>query len=474
MNLLERTKFLLRRYDVRPRRRLGQNFCVDSRLLENIVKYSSIDSDDIVLEVGAGFGFLTELLSETVKEVIAVEVDAKLVRALHDQFADRENIRIIEGDVLKTALPRFNKIVANPPYSISSPLILNILEKKFDCAVLTLQKEFCEKLMAREGSKDYGSLSVIASYKADIKCLDQIPRSSFYPQPEVASNIILIELKEHSFHLKDEKLFVRLVKFLFTQRNKKLKNALETFISERIGVDKKEARTLAEDFPYLDSKVYKIRPDEFGEIANKAYEIVKSKRIMSEDGLFYVFPEVYEPSDDTFLLAEWIKREECRRCLDVGTGCGILGILMAKKAEEVVAVDVNPYAVECAKLNVKLNALSDKVKVLRGNLFENVNGKFDMILCNPPYLPCMEDDDKEPLAKAWNGGSSGREVTDQFLKDAPNFLDKDGKILMIQSTLSNPDETIRILEKSHFEVKILAEKKLDFEKLVVIQAIYEG
>lgn len=474
MNLLEETKSLLKKYDVRPRRRIGQNFCVDPQLLENLVKYARINGDDVVLEVGAGFGFLTELLAEFAKEVVAIEVDPKLVKALRDRFSAKENVRIIEGDVLKTPLPRFDKVVSNPPYSISSSLILDILGKRFDCAVLTLQDEFCKRLMSREGNREYGSLSVITSIKANIKCLERIPRSSFYPQPDVTSRIVMIEHKEHPFHLKDERLFFSLTKSIFTERNRKLRNALEVYVSEKASIDKKEVKKLIEDFPHLDSRVYSLKPEEIVEITNRLFRIIESKRISIEGNSFYIFPEVYAPSDDTFLLVEQIKREAgCRRLLDVGTGCGVLGILMAKKAQEIVAVDVNPHAVECARLNCRMNALSEKMEVTRGNLFETVNGRFDLIVCNPPYLPCTEDTG-EALVKAWDGGPSGRRVIDQLLRDAPFFLEKGGRILMIQSSLSDPEKTIRILEESCFKVKVVAREKLDFEELVIIKAVYEG
>lgn len=159
----------------------------------------------------------------------------------------------------------------------------------------------------------------------------------------------------------------------------------------------------------------------------------------------------------------------------MGTGCGILAILMAGNAEEAVAVDINPEAVECARLNARLNSLSDKINVYLGDLFNGVNGKFDLILFNPPYLPTMgEECESELLVKAWNGGPSGRKVIDRFLSDVPSFLEKDGKILMVQSTLSRPEETLRVLENSSFKTRVLAEEELDFEELVVIEAIYEG
>ena len=473
MSLLDKTKLLLQKHGVRPRKKLGQNFCIDSDLLKRLVEYSGVDGDDLVLEIGAGLGFLTELLSKMAKEVIAVEIDSKLTRVLREELLDCKNVKVVEGDILKTALPPLDVIVANPPYSISSNLIPYILEQKFKRAVLTLQDEFVDRLTARQGSSEYGNLAVMAYFKAEIKILEKIPPNSFYPQPEVTSRLVLIELRSSPFNVVDERFFLYLVKMLFTQRNKSLRNALEVVVSKRLDIKKSEARTLIEDFPCLDLKVYEVKPEDFGVVSNSTYNIVEGKRISFEGRVFYVFPQVYEPSDDTFMLAEHVKQEKCRRVLDVCTGCGILGILLAEKAGEAVLIDVNPQAVECARLNTKLNGVTDKVTVLHGDLFEGVTGKFDLITCNPPYL--LGDGERSDLiAKAWNGGPDGRRVIDRFLEGAPRLLEVGGKILLVQSSLSNPEETVRRLEQSGLNAKILIEESFEFEKLTVIQAIREG
>ncbi|MDH5634994.1 MAG: methyltransferase, partial [Candidatus Bathyarchaeota archaeon] len=130
MDYLGRTKRLLQVYGAYPKKRLGQHFMIDSVLLQKMVSYAALNTEDVVLEVGAGFGFLTQLLSQRCK-VIAVEVDTKLFRALRAQFHDLESVELIEGDVLKASVPPFNKVVSTPPYSISSPLLFWLLEKSF-------------------------------------------------------------------------------------------------------------------------------------------------------------------------------------------------------------------------------------------------------------------------------------------------------------------------------------------------------
>lgn len=137
MDLRQRTKYLLRRYGVHPRKRLGQNFAVDSALLERLISYASLGREDVVLEVGAGLGFLTKLLSQACKRVLAVEVDAGLIEILRAELKRVENVVLIEGDILKVSVPPFNKVVSTPPYSISSPILFWLLERDFECAVLT-------------------------------------------------------------------------------------------------------------------------------------------------------------------------------------------------------------------------------------------------------------------------------------------------------------------------------------------------
>jgi 16S rRNA (adenine1518-N6/adenine1519-N6)-dimethyltransferase len=175
-NLLQRAKHFLRLYGVFPKKRLGQHFTVDMDLLQRLVSHASLTSDDIVLEVGAGLGFLTQLLSRECKKVIAVEVDPTLVKILREQLHKLKNVDLVEGDILEVSLPTFTKVVSAPPYSISSPLLFRLLECDFDLAVLILQKEFAERLAASVGTKDYGRLTVNIYFRADVELLDSVPR----------------------------------------------------------------------------------------------------------------------------------------------------------------------------------------------------------------------------------------------------------------------------------------------------------
>ncbi|MFH0897869.1 MAG: 16S rRNA (adenine(1518)-N(6)/adenine(1519)-N(6))-dimethyltransferase RsmA, partial [Candidatus Bathyarchaeota archaeon] len=304
MSLLDETKHLLHQYNVRPNKRLGQSFCVDDNLLRRMIAYSNSCNDDVVLEIGSGFGFLTRLLSKVVKQVIAVELDPKLFEALRNGLKDGRNIQIISGNILKITLPKFNKIVANPPYSISSPLIMRLFERSFDCAVLTLQKEFAEKLNAQVGTRNYGPLTIVADYKVYLNILEQLSRDSFYPQPKIESVVVFIKTHIPKFSLRDEKLFFRLVDYLFTQRNRKVKKPLESFFLKEMRISKVEAGLIIKGLPFTEERVSDLKPEEFGALSNEIYPFLHSKIITFENYRFYIFPEVYEPAEDTFLIAE--------------------------------------------------------------------------------------------------------------------------------------------------------------------------
>ncbi|HDD31600.1 MAG TPA: methyltransferase domain-containing protein [Thermococcus litoralis] len=177
-------------------------------------------------------------------------------------------------------------------------------------------------------------------------------------------------------------------------------------------------------------------------------------------------PQVYEPAEDTFLLARNLKIKEGDIALDMGTGTGIIALLMARKARFVLGVDVNPIAVELAKENAKLNGITN-VDFLLSDLFQNVEGKFDIITFNAPYLPGKPE---KPIDLALVGGENGREVLDRFLEDFPNYLKKDGVVQIVQSSITGIEETIKKLESKGFSAEVTAKEKYFFEEIVVISA----
>jgi len=266
---LEEAKSLLREHRLVPNKLLGQNFMVDSTIYPKLVNYAMLSTSDVVLDAGAGFGFLTRFLSNKAKAVIAVEKDSSVAMVLREQVRDLENVSVIQGDILDTVVPHFNKVVSIPPYYISSQLVRWLLSRGFDCAVLILQKEFSQRLVAPVGSEEYGWLSVITFQAAETELLDIIPRSMFHPQPEVDSVIVRMKpWKKPPFPIRDTIFFRRLAKWLFTQRNKKLSNAVAPFLRSELKLDKNQAAKNADKLPLRDRRVRELSPADFGEIAN--------------------------------------------------------------------------------------------------------------------------------------------------------------------------------------------------------------
>jgi 16S rRNA (adenine1518-N6/adenine1519-N6)-dimethyltransferase len=212
---------------------------------------------------------LTRFLANKCKSVLAVEKDLRVAAVLREQLAGLANVTVIEGDVLKAEIPEFSKVVSIPPYQISSRLLLWLFDRSFDCAVLVVQKEFAERLVAAVGSEDYGWLTVATCYSVEVQLLDAVPNFMFYPQPEVDSVIVrLTPWKKAPFEVKDEEFFRRMVRWLFTQRNKKLSNALVPFIKSTFKVTKEDAEKTVSTFSFRDKRVRDLSPETFGELSN--------------------------------------------------------------------------------------------------------------------------------------------------------------------------------------------------------------
>jgi 16S rRNA (adenine1518-N6/adenine1519-N6)-dimethyltransferase len=266
---IEETKQLLRTHRIAPNKLMGQNFMVEPSLYPKLCTYAALTHVDVVLDAGAGFGWLTCFLADKCRAVVAVEKDPQVALVLREQVVGLGNVTVVEGDVLKEPLPEFNKVIAAPPYYLSSQLVTWLLERKVDCAVLILQKEFAGRLAAPVGTENYGWLTVVTSQMAAVEILDAVPKALFYPQPEVDS--VVVSLKPWStkpFELKNPALFLRMTKWLFTQRNKKLAKALSPFIRDNFKLSKNEAEKLAHSFSQHERRVRELPPKDFGALAN--------------------------------------------------------------------------------------------------------------------------------------------------------------------------------------------------------------
>jgi release factor glutamine methyltransferase len=197
------------------------------------------------------------------------------------------------------------------------------------------------------------------------------------------------------------------------------------------------------------------------------------KKAFFDNFVFEIYDEVYDPAEDSFLFAENLSVNRNDHVLDVGTGSGILAIVASKQASEVIAIDVNPYAIHCAKHNSKLNSVSEKIDFLQGDLLTPLNDAeyFDLILFNAPYVPSEENERDFWLGMSWSGGLTGRIVIDRFISQAPKHLCPQGKILLLQSTLTSTSETITNFSAHGLKTEIIASRALPFfETLILLEA----
>lgn len=198
-----------------------------------------------------------------------------------------------------------------------------------------------------------------------------------------------------------------------------------------------------------------------------------SVKVFSGNQTMRVWKDVYTPAEDTFLLADNLSVRRSDHVLDVGTGCGLLAMLAAHRAVDVVATDVNPNAVRCAKENAEMNDVRDKISFVQGDLMApiRIGATFDLILFNAPYLPSSNKEDASWLGRAWAGGTNGRQVIDRFISESPRFLSPTGRILMIQSTLSGSEETISQFKNQGLKADIVGQNDLPlFETIILFKA----
>ena len=247
MNVYEETQLILHKYKIQANKSLGQNFLVDDNVIDEIIRCSNIDKKDLIIEIGPGLGVLTNRLLQESNNVIAVELDKRMVSILQDRFKLNINgqteskLEIINEDILKINLNqliaekkskneiRQVKIVANLPYYISTPIIMKLLENRLDIdeIIVMVQKEVAERLTAKTGTRLAGAITYAVEYYSEAESIIKVPKESFVPSPKVESEVIKLTVrKDKKIQVQDEKLLFDIISKSFMQRRKTLSNAL--------------------------------------------------------------------------------------------------------------------------------------------------------------------------------------------------------------------------------------------------------
>ncbi len=237
MSVYDDTRKILKRYNIKADKSLGQNFLISDEVVDGIVESANIEKEDIVIEIGPGLGVLTNLLLQKSNNVIAVELDPRMVSILKDRFKEKDNFTIIHEDILKVDLAKIInerkslnsrvKVVANLPYYISTPIIMKLLENNeiIDEIIVMVQKEVGDRLTAKTGERLAGAITYAVSYYSNASKVIDVPKESFIPSPKVESVVIKLELKKNVQEENKELLF-KIIKSAFAQRRKTLENAL--------------------------------------------------------------------------------------------------------------------------------------------------------------------------------------------------------------------------------------------------------
>lgn len=271
--LLTQTRRWLRTRGITTTKRLGQHFLISEQVLSRTLDYADLNPTDTVLEIGAGIGTLTRALAELVQHVYAIEKDPVLHNALQKEFEGTTNITFIRGDAVKEEWPSATKLVANLPFGISSPILFKFLPSGIKTAILMLQREFAERLIASAGSKTYGRLTVMAAYKSSSEILEYVAPNCFHPPPEVTSALVRIRLRtKPAFTVMDDSLFTKLVISLFNQRRKKIRTPLTALLQER-KLKPNIIEEIKRKIPWLDHRVEELNPEEIAEIANIIHKV---------------------------------------------------------------------------------------------------------------------------------------------------------------------------------------------------------
>lgn len=235
----KKTIEVLQKYDFVFQKKYGQNFLIDTHVLDKIINAAEITEEDFVLEIGPGIGTMTQYLASRAREVFAVEIDRALIPILEDTLSDFKNVTILNEDILKVDIRKLAeehnqgkpiKVVANLPYYITTPIIMGLFEEKVPVESITVmvQKEVADRMQTGPGSKDYGALSLAVQYYASLYIVANVPPNCFMPRPKVGSAVIRLSRHEKPpVEVKDSSLMFRIIRASFNQRRKTLVNGLK-------------------------------------------------------------------------------------------------------------------------------------------------------------------------------------------------------------------------------------------------------
>ena len=238
LGIPQNTIAVLQKYNFNFQKKFGQNFLIDTHVLDKIIRSAGITKDDFVLEIGPGIGTMTQYLCENAREVVAVEIDKNLIPILEDTLSEYDNVSVMNEDILKVDLNKLAqeknggkpiKVVANLPYYITTPIIMGLFESHVPVASITVmvQKEVADRMQEGPGSKDYGALSLAVQYYANPEIVANVPPNCFMPRPKVGSAVIRLTCHEEPpVQVEDENLMFRIIRASFNQRRKTLLNGL--------------------------------------------------------------------------------------------------------------------------------------------------------------------------------------------------------------------------------------------------------
>lgn len=280
----QNTIAVLQKYNFAFQKKFGQNFLIDTHVLDKIIHSAEITSDDMVLEIGPGIGTMTQYLAQAAGKVVAVEIDKALIPILEDTLDGFENVTVLNQDILKVDIAdlaerenagRPIKVVANLPYYITTPIIMGLFEKNVPVKSITVmvQKEVAERMQVGPGTKDYGALSLAVQYYAKPYIVANVPPNCFMPRPKVGSAVIRLErYQEPPVQVKDEKLMFQIIRASFNQRRKTLANGLKN--SSELDFSKEQIEAVIESLGKGASvRGEALTLEEFATLTNKILEI---------------------------------------------------------------------------------------------------------------------------------------------------------------------------------------------------------